>query len=73
MCLAVPGKIVSVNGMEGVVDVQGIKRKVNLTLIDGAKVGDWVIVHVGYAIRKLSERDARETLRLIEEILASTV
>ncbi|MFQ6085114.1 MAG: HypC/HybG/HupF family hydrogenase formation chaperone [Candidatus Bathyarchaeia archaeon] len=69
MCLAVPGKVVKVEGGDGVVDIMGIKKRVNLSLIEDVRVGDWLVVHVGFAIQKLSEREARETLDLFKEVL----
>ncbi|KYK36895.1 MAG: HypC/HybG/HupF family hydrogenase formation chaperone [Theionarchaea archaeon] len=68
MCLAIPGKVVSIEGTEGVVDFGGVKQKVRVDLIQELQVGDYVIVHTGFAIEKLEEEDALETLRLWEEL-----
>jgi len=69
MCLAIPAKVVSVNGDEARVDFgEGVLREVNVTLVD-ARVGGYVLVHAGYAIQVLSEDEALETLRLWNEIL----
>ncbi len=68
MCLAIPGKVVSVDGKEGVVDFGGVKQKVRVDLISDLQVGDYVIVHTGFAIEKMEEEDALETLRLWEEL-----
>jgi hydrogenase expression/formation protein HypC len=70
MCLAVPGKIVSVNGELAVVDFGGVQRETNVSLVE-AKVGDYVIVHAGFAIQIVDEEDAKETIKLWEELLAS--
>jgi hydrogenase expression/formation protein HypC len=70
MCLAVPGKIVSVQGSIAVVDFGGVQRETNVTLVD-VKVGDYVIVHAGFAIQIVDEEDAKETIKLWEELLAS--
>ncbi len=71
MCLGIPMQIVEVDGDVGIVESGGIKRKVGLMLIDEAKVGDWVIVHAGFAIEKIKPEDAIETLKLISEGAAS--
>jgi hydrogenase expression/formation protein HypC len=69
MCLAIPAKVVDIRGDGAKVDFgEGVLREVNVMLVD-AKVGDYVLVHAGYAIQVLSEEDALETLRLWNEIL----
>jgi hydrogenase expression/formation protein HypC len=70
MCLAIPGRVVEIIGKdEAIVDFHGIRRRINLALVGEVKVGDWLIVHTGFAIRKMGEKEAQETLRLIEEVL----
>ena len=67
MCLAVPGIVVEKNEYNiGVVDIQNIKQSVNLSLVDVA-IGDWVIIHAGFAINKIDKKDAEETLSLLKE------
>jgi len=69
MCLAIPAKVLDIKGDRAQVDFGGgISRDVNITLVD-AKVGDYILVHAGYAIQVLSEKEARETLLLWNEIL----
>lgn len=69
MCLAIPAKVMNVEGDEARVDFgEGVLREVNVTLVD-AKVDDYVLVHAGYAIQVLSEEEALETLRLWNEVL----
>lgn len=69
MCLAVPGKIVSLEGDgTGKVDYMGTTVLANLTLLPGVKVGDWVIVHAGFAISRLDRKEARRTLKLFQEL-----
>jgi len=69
MCLAIPAKVVNIKGDSARVDFgEGVLREVNVMLVD-AKVGDYVLVHAGYAIQVLSEEEALETLRLWNEIL----
>lgn len=71
MCLAVPSKIIEINEDTGIVDVEGVKREVGLHLIEEPRVGDYVIVHAGFAINKIDENEALETLRLFREIAES--
>jgi hydrogenase expression/formation protein HypC len=69
MCLAIPAKVESIEENRAKVDFgEGVLREVNISLID-AKVGDYVLVHAGYAIQVLDEKEAQETLRLWNEIL----
>jgi hydrogenase expression/formation protein HypC len=68
MCLAVPGQVVSVEGHQANVDFGGVLRNVNVSLVD-AKVGEWVVVHAGFAIEKMDEEEARETLQMWAEML----
>jgi hydrogenase expression/formation protein HypC len=71
MCLAIPALVKSVQGDKAQVDFgQGVLREVNVTLVE-AKVGDYVLVHAGYAIQKLDQKDALETLDLWREVLAA--
>jgi hydrogenase expression/formation protein HypC len=70
MCLAIPGKIVSLVPDEphlGVVEVTGVRRRVDLGLLinDMPKIGDWVLIHVGFAMSKISEQDAAEQMHLL--------
>ena len=69
MCLAIPAKIMSIEGTKANVDFgQGVLRAVNVSLVE-AKVGEYVLVHAGYAIQTLEEKEALETLSLWNEIL----
>ncbi len=71
MCLAIPAKILSLEGDKAQVDFgEGVLRDVNVSLVD-AKVGDYVLVHAGYAIQVLEEKEALETLSLWNDVLAS--
>lgn len=70
MCLAIPGKIVSIDGDMGDVDFGGVIRKANLSMVD-AEVGLWAVVHAGFAIQIMDEEDAQETIRLWNEVLDS--
>jgi hydrogenase expression/formation protein HypC len=71
MCLAIPAKIMSLQGEKAQVDFgQGVLREINVSLVE-AKLGDYVLVHAGYAIQVLEEKDALETLSLWNDVLAS--
>lgn len=71
MCLAVPAKVTTINGDEAVLDYGGVRRKANISMLSDVKVGDYVLVHVGYAISKMDEEEALETLKLWDEMLAA--
>ncbi len=72
MCLGVPGKIVEIFEKENIrmctVDFGGVQREVCLDFVPQAKIGDYTIIHVGFAISLLSEEEAMETLALLREI-----
>jgi hydrogenase expression/formation protein HypC len=71
MCLAIPARVIHVDGCNAQVDFgEGVLRDVNITLVE-AKVGDYVLVHAGYAIQTVDKDDALETLRLWNEIIAA--
>ena len=73
MCLAIPGKIIEIdkNKEHATIDYgDGTKRKANITLVD-VKVGDYILVHAGFAIEVLNEKEAQETLDLFREMLSS--
>ncbi len=68
MCLGIPAKVVQIDdSLEGKIDYLGTKVKTNFSLLEDVKIGDWVIVHAGFAISKLNEKEARETLELLRE------
>lgn len=73
MCLAIPGRIVEMVDEENhlaKVDVGGVRRNVNIGMFedDEVNIGDYVLIHVGFAMSKIDEREAEETLRLLKEI-----
>ncbi|MGD9116257.1 MAG: HypC/HybG/HupF family hydrogenase formation chaperone [Dehalococcoidia bacterium] len=68
MCLAIPALITSIDGKEADVEIGGISRRINLWLTPEAKVGDYVLVHTGYAINVLDQEDAKETLDILRQI-----
>lgn len=69
MCLAIPALVIEVDeSKQGRVEYMGTKVKVNLGLLEEVAVGDWVIIHAGFAISRLNEEQAKETLELIRDI-----
>ena len=68
MCLAVPVKIVSIDGDEAEAEIAGVRRRVSIAFTPEAKLGDYVLLHTGYAIGVIDEAEAEETLKLLEEI-----
>lgn len=69
MCLAIPAQIVELrDGDNALVDLAGVRKEISLALVDGVAVGDYVIVHVGYALNKLDPEEAAKTLKLFAEM-----
>jgi hydrogenase expression/formation protein HypC len=68
MCLSVPAKIVSINGNMAEVSAGGTLFPAGLHMIENVKVGDYILLHAGFAIQKISETDAAETLKLFKEM-----
>jgi len=67
MCLAIPSKIVKIEDNVATIDVDGVRREASLLLVENPEVGDYVIVHAGFAINKINEEDALESLKLLRE------
>ena len=70
MCLAIPSKIVKIESGMGTIDVDGVQRTCSLLLVEDARVGDWVIVHAGFALHKIDEAAAMEYLQILKEAAA---
>lgn len=68
MCLAIPGRIVAINGDTADVDFGGVIRQANVSMVE-ASVGEWAVVHAGFAIEIMDEEEAEETLKLWNEVL----
>ncbi len=68
MCLAIPALIKSIDGHQAVADIDGVSRQVSLQLTPEAKVGDYVLLHTGYAISIVDPAEAEETLKLLREL-----
>ena len=72
MCLAIPALVKSIDGQLAEVEVGGVSRKVSIWLTPEVKVGDYVLLHTGYAISIIDEAEANETLKLLEEMVSQT-
>ena len=73
MCLGVPGKIIDIDGSMATVDFWGVRRQVNLDIVDEpVTVGDYILNHVGFAIRRIPEETIAETLALYETLMAES-
>ena len=71
MCLAIPGKVVEIVDAENhlaKVEIGGVRRVVNIGMLDGIVLGDYVLIHVGFAMSKIDEKEARETLEILREL-----
>lgn len=68
MCLAIPLKITEINGKEAIGERSGIKRKIRLDFIENPKLGEYVIVHAGFAIERMDAETAEESIRAAEEV-----
>ena len=67
MCLAIPSKITKIDNNMATIDVDGVQREASLLLLENAQVGEYVIVHAGFAIQKIDEAAALETLQFLKE------
>ena len=69
MCLAIPARVVELAGQDdAVVDMGGVRKQISLALVEDVVPGDWVIVHVGYALNRLDPEEAERTLALFAEV-----
>ncbi len=68
MCLAVPAQLVRVNEFVGTIELSGIQRDCSLMLVPEAKVGDWILVHAGFAVQVVDEEEARLTMEAFKEL-----
>ena len=67
MCLAIPSKIIKIDNNIATIDVDGVRREASLLLLDDVQVGDYVVVHAGFAINKINEEHALESLKLLKQ------
>ena len=70
MCLAIPALVKSIDGLQAEVEVGGVSRKVSIWLTPEVKVGDYVLLHTGYALNVIDEAEAAETLELLQELVS---
>ena len=70
MCLAVPLELMEKSGDMGIVEMGGVRRKVNISFVENAKPGDYLIIHAGFAITILDRKEAEETLKILNECIA---
>jgi hydrogenase expression/formation protein HypC len=68
MCLAVPAKIIELKDASATVEMDGLRKEISIELLEEIKVGDYVIVHVGYALSKLEQKEAEAMLEMIREL-----
>ncbi len=68
MCLAVPVRVLQIDGLKALVELGGLARQASIMLVPDTRVGDYVLLHAGFAIQKLDEKEAEETIRLFAEI-----
>ena len=68
MCLAVPAQLVACDGDEAVADLHGNRVRISCLLVPEAKVGDWVLVHAGFAIQRLEPEEAQKTFAVLEDL-----
>lgn len=72
MCLAIPVKVVKVKKTLAEVDMSGVKRQADIRFLENIKPGDYILLHAGFAIEKIDEKEARETLKLLKNVYYET-
>ena len=68
MCIAIPSRITRIEKDTATIEMDGVRREVSLLLLEEPRVGDYVLVHAGYAIQKMDEATARESLKILKEM-----
>jgi len=68
MCLGIPAKVITTDGLNASVEIGGVKRDISLMLIDGVTPGEWVVIHAGFAINRVDPEEAEKTLELLKEL-----
>ncbi len=72
MCLAIPAKVIKINGEKAIIDADCVQKEISIMLLPDIKAGDYVLLHSGFAIHKVEAEDAQETLKLIKEIIKNS-
>ena len=68
MCLSIPAKVMSIDGEMAIVSMGGTEYNASLQMVDDVKVGDYILLHTGFAIQKIDEEEAKEIFKLFEEL-----
>ncbi len=68
MCLAIPMKVIKIRNTDGTVELGGVEREVNLQLVEDVAVGDYILVHAGFAIQKVDKEEAEKTLSFLRQM-----
>lgn len=68
MCLAIPARVLEIDGDMALVDLNGVRVRANLAFVDGVKVGSWVLLHTGFAISVLTEEEVMETFDILNQV-----
>ncbi|MGM0410877.1 MAG: HypC/HybG/HupF family hydrogenase formation chaperone [Bacillota bacterium] len=68
MCIAIPVKIIDINGSEALAELEGVHKNINIDLVDDLKRGNYVLLHAGCAIQKVNEKEAKRTLDLMKKL-----
>ena len=71
MCLAIPAKVIKIEGPKATVEMAGVSRETSIAMLSNIQIGDYVLIHAGYAIQRLDEDEALETLRMFDQIAAA--
>ena len=69
MCYAIPARVLEINGETAKVDYGGVLKNINICLLESLNIGDYILIHAGFAIEKLDKKSADETLQLIREMM----
>ncbi|MFP3910946.1 MAG: HypC/HybG/HupF family hydrogenase formation chaperone [Desulfobacteraceae bacterium] len=71
MCLAIPARVIALDGAMATIDMEGTQREASTLLLEDVQIGDYVIVHAGFAIHKIDETEAQESLKVLRELASA--